>query len=111
MCSWLAPRIEPYHGEPPFCGWGYGFEGSVDRALGQCALVFGDTSTAIDLFEQAIALEEAFGAPVLAARTRWWPAKTLLVKRTDSPASASRERARSTARHPGLGSLARARTT
>ncbi|MEY2434384.1 MAG: hypothetical protein QOC92_4109 [Acidimicrobiaceae bacterium] len=66
-----------------------GFEGSVDRARGQCALVFGDLDRAVGLFEAAIALEDGFGAPVLAARTRWWMAKTLLERR----ASGDRERA------------------
>lgn len=77
-CEWLNEAIGSYAGELLTYGWGFNFEGSVDRARGQCAMTAGAVGDAIQLFESALELEEGFGAPVLAARTKWWLAKALL---------------------------------
>ena len=86
-CAWLdardhAPALErlvaPYSGCLLIAYTGSTIEGAADRALGELLAVQGRFDEAIARYEAALALETAFGAPVLAVRTRYWLARALL---------------------------------
>jgi len=61
--------LVPYHG--------IAVEAAADRACAQLAATLGHLDEADALYASALALEEGFRAPVLAARTRYWWARAL----------------------------------
>jgi tetratricopeptide (TPR) repeat protein len=81
--------------------------GTTERYLGMLAALRGDVATAQARYETALTLEEAIGAPPLAARTRLWWAR-LLAGAGDAPARATDLAAQSeaAARELGMAGLA-----
>jgi class 3 adenylate cyclase/tetratricopeptide (TPR) repeat protein len=106
----LEPLAAPYGGQLLVPYNGFQLEGAGDRALALCAATSGRLDEADALYAKALALEDGFRAPALAARTRYWWARALV----ERDASSDREHARAravesleTARRFGMASLAR----
>jgi class 3 adenylate cyclase len=85
-CAWLDARehaaallalVEPYAGRFLVGFSSSTIEGAADRALGQLLALQGRLDPAVERHESALALETSFGAPALAARTRYWLARAL----------------------------------
>jgi tetratricopeptide (TPR) repeat protein len=105
----LVPLIEPYAGQLFVAYNGQVIEGSADRARAQCLATLGRLDEAIACYESGLALEESFGAPALAARTRHWLARALATRGAagDGPrARAEAEAARDAATGFGMALLA-----
>jgi hypothetical protein len=64
-----------------FCA--FTIDGAADRAIGQLLLALGRVDEAIERLAAARALEESFGADLLATRTTYWQA--LALARRDGP--------------------------
>jgi tetratricopeptide (TPR) repeat protein len=98
----LVPRLEPYAGLL-LVGYGYTvIESSADRARGQMLATLGRLDEAIACYESGLALEESFGAPALAARTRYWLARALATRGDAARARAEAEASRDAARGFGM---------
>jgi hypothetical protein len=91
--AWVAPLLEPYAGQLLVAYQLYVIEGSADRARGQVAATLGKLDEAIAYYESGLALEESFGAPALAARTRYWLARALATRGTPGDAERARTEA------------------
>jgi class 3 adenylate cyclase/tetratricopeptide (TPR) repeat protein len=73
----LEPLAVPYTGLLLVPYEGTVVEAAADRACAQIAATLGRLDEADALYRRALALEEGFRAPVLAARTRYWWARAL----------------------------------
>jgi len=73
----LEPLVVPYSGLLLVPYHGNVVEAAADRACAQLATTLGRLDEADALYASALALEEGFRAPVLAARTRYWWARAL----------------------------------
>jgi hypothetical protein len=73
----LEPLAALYDGQMLAPYNGFQIEGAADRALALIAATTGRLEEADALYSKALALEEGFRAPVLAARTRYWWALAL----------------------------------
>ncbi|HTO08141.1 MAG TPA: AAA family ATPase [Myxococcota bacterium] len=102
-CAWLDARehataiehlVAPYRGCLLVAYTGSTIECAADRALGQVLAVQGRLDEAIEHYESALVLEAAFGAPALAARTRYWMARAFLARATAGDVTRARELAR-----------------
>jgi class 3 adenylate cyclase/tetratricopeptide (TPR) repeat protein len=102
----LVPQLEPYKGQLLVTYSGTVIEGSADRARGQVLATLGRLDEAIGCYESGLALEEAFGAPALAARTRYWLARALAMRGETARAQAEAEASRDAARGFGMVLLA-----
>ena len=74
----LYDLLAPRRGSLAVWVWGVACAGSVDRYLGMLAATMGDTATAAEHYESALAQEESIGAAPLAARTRYWFGRLLV---------------------------------
>lgn len=102
----LAPQLEPYAGLL-LVGYSYTvIEGSADRARGQVFATLGRLDEAISCYESGLALEESFGAPALAARTRYWLARALAERGDAGRARSEATTARDVAQGFGMRVLA-----
>src|SRR5262249_60262349 len=84
-------------------------EGSADRGRGQVPAPLGRLDEAAAHYESGLALEQSFGAPALAARTRYWLARALAARGAAGDiarARAEAEAARDLARGFGMTLLA-----
>jgi tetratricopeptide (TPR) repeat protein len=93
----LEPLLRPYAGLMLVPFMGTSVEAAADRALGQLAAARGQLDEALGRYRSALALETGFGAPALAARTRYWWARALSERR----AAGDLEEARALAREAG----------
>src|SRR5262249_4513477 len=87
----LVPRLEPYSGQFLVAYGAVVIEGSADRARCQVAATLGRREEAFAPSEAGLALEQSFGAPALAARTRYWLARALAAR--GAPGDTARARA------------------
>jgi tetratricopeptide (TPR) repeat protein len=78
--STLYNLFVPHRGHLVVLSWGIACLGAVDRFLGILSAVLGHWETAEGHFKSALALEERVGAPPLAARTRYWFGRMLLMR-------------------------------
>ena len=106
----LEPLVVPYSGLLLVPYHGIHVEAAADRAWAQLAMTQGRLDEAEALYRRALELEEGFGAPVLAARTRYWWARAM----AEHPKPGDAERARAlvadslaAARRIGMRSLER----
>jgi tetratricopeptide (TPR) repeat protein len=102
-CAWLDARdhavvlerlVAPYSGCLLVAYTGSSIECAADRALGQLLAVQDRLDEAVEHYEAALALETDFGAPALAARTRYWLARALLERAGPGDVARARELAR-----------------
>lgn len=77
LAAQLRPIMALYAGQLLTAFNGIFIDGAADRALGQLSFAAGDFDEAVKLFESGLALECAFPAPALEARTRYWLARAL----------------------------------
>jgi tetratricopeptide (TPR) repeat protein len=86
----LEPLAVPYSGLLLVPYNGNVVEAAADRACAQLTATLGRLDEADALYQRALALEEGFRAPVLAARTRYWWARALAER--GKPGDAERAR-------------------
>ncbi|HUF32418.1 MAG TPA: AAA family ATPase [Acidimicrobiales bacterium] len=84
----LHPLLLPYSGQLQVMAWGVHCLGAVDRYLAMTELLLGELDAADARFAAALELEESFGAPALATRTRLWWARLLAAR--NGPGDADR---------------------
>jgi len=105
----LVPRLEPYAGQLLVAYDHTTIEGSADRARGQIFATLRRLDEAVAAYQSGLALEQSFGAPALAARTRYWLARALAARGNTSDAERARieaEAARAAAHGFGMVRLA-----
>jgi class 3 adenylate cyclase/tetratricopeptide (TPR) repeat protein len=102
----VLPQVEPYAGQMLVAYTGVVIHAAADRSRGQCLATLGRLDEAIACYESALALEESFGAPALAARTRYWLARALAARGDIARARAEAEVSRDAARRFGMMLLA-----
>jgi class 3 adenylate cyclase len=102
----LLPQIEPYAGQLLVAYSGLVIHAAADRSRGQCLATLGRLDEAIACYEAGLAVEEAFGAPALAARTRYWLARALAARGDAARARVEAEASRDAARGFAMARLA-----
>ncbi len=102
----LLPQIEPYAGQLLVAYSGVVIHAAANRSRAQCLAVLGRLDEAIACYESGLALEESFGAPALAARTRYWLARALATRGDTARARVEAVAARDAAQSFGMRLLA-----
>jgi DNA-binding SARP family transcriptional activator/tetratricopeptide (TPR) repeat protein len=90
MVDALSLQVAPYTGQLLTSFTGVTIEAAADRVRGQLLLAAGRAEEAVDAFDAARAIEEAFKADVLAVRSAYWQARARLAAGGRSRCTAAR---------------------
>jgi DNA-binding CsgD family transcriptional regulator len=106
LAALVYDELLPFEGRNVIVGEAVVCYGAADRFLGSLARVTGDTATAARHLENALALNERFGAPTWLAHSRFELARVLLERGDAGRARALLDAAGVTAQRLGMRALA-----
>ena len=101
MVEALLTQVAAYTGQLLTSFTGVTIEAAADRVRGQLLLALGRADDAVDAFDAARAIEEAFGAHALALRTAYWQARARLATQRPSRRAEARAMAEDAASSAG----------